>query len=108
MTEKRKVVISYDIRDNKRRKKISDLLLNYGFRMNFSVFECFITHFQFTEIHKNLNILINKKEDSILTIEISIFQGNNYLIKTKLLIAKTLIESIELDRGVIETSILDD
>ncbi len=32
-------VVTYDIADNKRRKKLSDLLEGYGIRVNHSVFE---------------------------------------------------------------------
>ena len=35
-----KYLITYDIENNKRRKKVSDELEAYGYRVNFSVFEC--------------------------------------------------------------------
>jgi len=34
------VVIAYDIKSNKRRKKIEKLLKDHGQRINYSVFEC--------------------------------------------------------------------
>ena len=36
-------LITYDIEDDKRRKKISDLLEGYGVRVNYSVFEFYLS-----------------------------------------------------------------
>jgi CRISPR-associated protein Cas2 len=46
-------VVTYDIEDDKRRNKISEILENYGKRVNYSVFEIEIDE-------KNLKILISK------------------------------------------------
>lgn len=40
-------VICYDIPDDKRRKKISDLLEVYGSRVQYSVFECVLNSKQY-------------------------------------------------------------
>ncbi len=37
------VVVVYDVPDDKRRLKLSKLLEGYGRRVQFSVFECFLT-----------------------------------------------------------------
>ena len=60
-------IITYDITNNKRRKKLSDLLEGYGIRVNFSVFECELTKTQLNKIIEEITYkkLINKKEDSI-------------------------------------------
>ncbi|NMG82782.1 MAG: CRISPR-associated endonuclease Cas2 [Methanosarcinales archaeon] len=36
------VVISYDISDDKKRNKVANMLLDYGTRVQYSVFECLI------------------------------------------------------------------
>ena len=36
-------LIMYDISDNKRRIKVEKLLSSYGYRVNYSVFECIIS-----------------------------------------------------------------
>ena len=38
-----RVVVVYDVTDNKQRKRLSDLLEGYGKRVNRSVFECLIS-----------------------------------------------------------------
>jgi len=61
-----RVVIVYDISNNKRRKKISDLLEGYGIRVNRSVFECqFKTQKIRTKLTKELSKLLNPKIDSL-------------------------------------------
>jgi CRISPR-associated protein Cas2 len=60
-------IITYDIQNSKRRKKLSELLQMYGVRVNYSVFELDITKKELKEIVKNIktNKLIKKKIDSI-------------------------------------------
>ena len=65
--------------------------MNYGSRMNYSVFECFITHFQFNEVFELLNLTINKQEDSILIYQLdkisalqSIYIGTNNFPRLRL------------------------
>lgn len=58
-------VITYDIPNDKRRKKVSDLLEGYGYRVNFSVFEIIVNQTKLNKIKKELTKETNKKEDSI-------------------------------------------
>ena len=61
-----RVVIVYDIVNNKRRKKVSDLLEGYGIRVNRSVFECrFKTPKIRKKLTKELFKLLNPKADSL-------------------------------------------
>mgnify|MGYP003597255217 CR=1 FL=1 len=60
-----KYLITYDIEDDKRRKKIFDELEAYGSRVNYSVFECELNK---TKLHKllvKLDELLDKKYDSM-------------------------------------------
>jgi CRISPR-associated protein Cas2 len=53
-------VISYDIPDDKRRKKIADLLEGYGQRVQYSVFECQLNREKYNDFRRfilYLNIL---------------------------------------------------
>ena len=60
-------VIAYDITNDKRRKKLSDLLEKYGTRVNYSVFEVEIneTKLEYLIYEIELQKLINKKYDSL-------------------------------------------
>lgn len=48
------VLIIYDISDNKKRVKLSKLLLGYGFRIQKSAFEAFITKKKYRELLERL------------------------------------------------------
>ena len=58
-------VVAYDIKDTKRRNKISSILQEYGFRVNYSVFELKIDSKSLKELLKRLLLEVSKKEDSI-------------------------------------------
>ncbi|MEA3451724.1 MAG: CRISPR-associated endonuclease Cas2 [Bacteroidota bacterium] len=66
MVNKQQIVIAYDIGNNKRRRKIADFLSSYGYRMNYSVFECMLSEIQLSELTTGLEKLMNKLHDSIL------------------------------------------
>ncbi len=57
-------VISYDISDNKRLKKVAKILEGYGVRVQQSVFEIYCNDIIFTNIRKKLDFII-KNDDSI-------------------------------------------
>ena len=60
------VVVSYDIKDNKRRTKVHKILKNYGQWMQYSVFECRIDNSAYLRLHAQLEETIDLEEgDSI-------------------------------------------
>jgi CRISPR-associated protein Cas2 len=59
-----KIVITYDIQNDKKRLKISDLLEKFGLRVNYSVFEIFIQKNQLKKLVKDFEKIIDK-DDSI-------------------------------------------
>lgn len=61
-------VVSYDICNDRLRNKVAKALLNYGKRVQYSVFECRISQKQYDEMYKKLAMLIadsDSGEDSI-------------------------------------------
>lgn len=58
-------IIVYDIPDDQKRKKISDLLEGYGQRVQYSVFECVLNQSQYNELKTRLRKYINCAEDSL-------------------------------------------
>ena len=60
-------LITYDIANTKRRNKLSELLEQYGIRVNYSVFELDITKKELKEIVETIKKkkLLKKKVDSI-------------------------------------------
>lgn len=59
------LLIAYDIQDDKRRKKISDILEAFGYRVNFSVFEISISKTKYAKLLRHLQEILAKKEDSL-------------------------------------------
>lgn len=57
------VVISYDIKDDKRRSKIFKTLKNFGQWMQYSVFECEVDKMNFVKLKDRLDRLIDAEED---------------------------------------------
>ncbi len=60
-------VVTYDISNDKRRTKLSDLLGTYGVRVNYSVFECELNQTKLDKLLYEIELkkLINKKYDSL-------------------------------------------
>jgi CRISPR-associated protein Cas2 len=60
-------IITYDIADDKQRKKLSDLLEGYGVRVNYSVFECELSQTQLKKLLLEIEEenLLDKKVDSL-------------------------------------------
>ena len=59
------VVIVYDIPDNKRRTKLAHFLEGYGRRVQFSVFECYITLAQMRSLHNAIKKKVKPSEDNV-------------------------------------------
>lgn len=58
-------IISYDIVVDKKRTKVAKVLLNYGKRVQKSVFECVITEKQFAEMRSKVEKLMDFDTDSV-------------------------------------------
>lgn len=58
------VLIAYDISDDKRRKKVYEILSSEGVRVNYSLFEIFTSKSRYLKLIKALD-KISSKRDSI-------------------------------------------
>jgi CRISPR-associated protein Cas2 len=58
-------IISYDIVTDKRRTKVMKLLQGYGTRVQYSVFECYLSARQIDKIGRELRKLIDLDTDSV-------------------------------------------
>ncbi|MBE9221595.1 CRISPR-associated endonuclease Cas2 [Cyanobacterium stanieri LEGE 03274] len=59
------IVIVYDIPDNKRRNSLSKFLEGYGNRVQFSVFECFLTLAETKELYIKIEKKVKPAEDNV-------------------------------------------
>ena len=60
-----RVLIAYDIVNDKRRVKFASLLNGYGYRVQKSCFECMITKKMYKKLLTEIDRFFNKEEDSI-------------------------------------------
>jgi len=58
-------IVSYDIKNDKRRLKIAKTLLDFGSRVQYSVFECNLSEKQIQKLRDKLDSLIENQEDTI-------------------------------------------
>ena len=65
-SNKRMIVVAYDVSNDRRRAKVVKILEQVGVRVNFSVFECVITEKQYESLRKELLQIISLKEDSVV------------------------------------------
>ncbi len=68
--EPTRYLIAYDIVDGKRRSKVSDYLLSYGFRVQASVFFVTARGAAFTRMKSRIKKLVNLREDSVIICEL--------------------------------------
>lgn len=66
MVKKQFVVIAYDISANKRRVKVAKILEKYGYRTNYSVFECLLGQSQLGIMKEELAQIIKPLKDIVL------------------------------------------
>lgn len=60
-----KYLITYDIENDKRRKKISDELEAFGYRVNYSVFECELNQTKLRKLREKIEEILDEKYDSV-------------------------------------------
>ncbi|NJK40061.1 MAG: CRISPR-associated endonuclease Cas2 [Oscillatoriales cyanobacterium RM2_1_1] len=59
------VIIAYDIPNDKRRTKLAKFLEGYGRRVQYSVFECFISLDEMRILNEKVKKLVKEKEDNV-------------------------------------------
>lgn len=60
-----KYALCYDIENDKRRRGVSKLLEGYGYRVQMSVFEAFLSRHDLEDLKKRLVKIISKKHDQV-------------------------------------------
>ncbi|MEG8945798.1 CRISPR-associated endonuclease Cas2 [Rosettibacter firmus] len=59
-----KILVTYDIPSDKRRKKICEIMKDYGNHVQYSVFECELTNKYLDIMKKRIKKFLREKEDS--------------------------------------------
>lgn len=68
-------IVTYDIADAKRLRRVFKICRNHGDHLQFSVFECDLDPAEFTCFQAELSEAINSKEDQILFISLGPAEG---------------------------------
>ncbi|RMH24127.1 MAG: CRISPR-associated endonuclease Cas2 [Planctomycetota bacterium] len=64
----RQVVVAYDTPSDRRRRRFARLVDDYGARVQRSVFEAWLNRTQLDSLAKDLDALVNPREDSVYII----------------------------------------
>jgi CRISPR-associated protein Cas2 len=59
------IVVAYDIPDNKLRTHLFKLLKRFGQPVQFSVFECILTHPQFDQMRAEVSKIVDGEQNSV-------------------------------------------
>ena len=59
------IVVSYDVRDNRRRTRLAHALKDFGERVQYSVFECLLDAAVLEKLRRRVDQLIDPEEDTV-------------------------------------------
>jgi len=83
-TSRLRYLISYDICDPKRLRRVAKLLEGYGIRLQYSVFECVLDELRLRELQAELHPILHHDEDQVLFVSLGPGSGDSTLIITAL------------------------
>ena len=68
-------VVTYDICDPKRLRKVYKLMLGWGEHLQLSVFQCELNHRELVELRIELDRIIRSTEDQVLFVNVGTVDG---------------------------------
>ncbi len=77
-------LISYDIRDDKRLRKVFQTMRGYGDHLQYSVFECQLTPTDLVRLRAELSAIINHAQDQVLFVDLGPAEGRGDRVITAL------------------------
>ena len=77
-------LVCYDICDDKRLRKVFQIMRNYGDHLQYSVFECQLTPADVARCRGELNLIINHAEDQVLFVDLGPAEGRGDRVITAL------------------------
>ena len=73
-------LVSYDISDPKRLRKVARALEGFGVRLQYSVFECAMDGLRLAKLKAELHGLVNHEEDQVLFVSLGPSAGDATLV----------------------------
>ncbi|MEZ5353760.1 MAG: CRISPR-associated endonuclease Cas2 [Bryobacteraceae bacterium] len=68
-------LVCYDICDDKRLRKVFQVMRGYGDHLQYSVFECQLTAMDLARLRADLNSIIHHTEDQVLFVDLGPSEG---------------------------------
>lgn len=78
------ILVCYDIRDDKRLRRVFRTMRDYGDHLQYSVFECQFTPIDLAKCRHALGEIINHREDQVLFIDLGPAAGRGDRVITSL------------------------
>ena len=78
------ILVCYDIRDDKRLRRVFRTMRDYGDHLQYSVFECQFTPIDLAKCRHALGEIINHREDQVLFIDLGPADGRGDRVITSL------------------------
>jgi CRISPR-associated protein Cas2 len=67
---RRRYLVAYDIRDDRRLRSIAGCMEGYGMRIQYSVFVCDLSDREMILMRGDVEALMKKSEDSVMVVEL--------------------------------------
>lgn len=67
---RRRYLVAYDIRDDKRLRQVATCMESYGDRMQYSVFVCDLSDQEFVWMRTDVEARIKSSEDSVMVVDL--------------------------------------
>jgi len=77
-------IVSYDISDDKRLRKVFQLLRGYGDHLQYSVFECQLTATDMVRLRTALGAMIQHNQDQVIFVDLGPAEGRGDRVITSL------------------------
>jgi CRISPR-associated protein Cas2 len=77
-------LVCYDICDEKRLRKVFQVMRGYGDHLQYSVFECQLTPMDLAHCRNDLSAIINHEEDQVLFVKLGPAEGRGDRVITAL------------------------
>ncbi len=77
-------LVCYDICDEKRLRKVFQVMRGYGDHLQYSVFECQLTAMDLARCRNDLGAIINHEEDQVLFVNLGPAEGRGDRVITAL------------------------
>lgn len=74
--KRHRYIVSYDVANPKRLRKVARITAGYGYRLQFSVFECLLDPLRLESIKAELRPAIHHEEDQVLFIALGTRDGD--------------------------------